>query len=151
MDYMSVTQAAALKGVHPEYLRSLLRDDASRRKYFPGTRRSGAGPRAPWQLLRADVLAWEPTGHGRPAGIEGVAEDAHGGQLKTYVLDQHTGTWHQHTMRGFNTLTPALAREIAQDVLGRDEGVEVWSEDRSYAYRLFGGEHKRHRKLYAED
>lgn len=54
-DYLTVQEAAALKGVAEQSIRNALKRGA-----FPGAVKEGSEYRGTWYLPRAEVEAWQP-------------------------------------------------------------------------------------------
>lgn len=59
--FMSIADAAMLKGVSEQAIRDILRNAARREKIFPRAERGEGDPRrAEWRLHLEDVDAWKP-------------------------------------------------------------------------------------------
>lgn len=58
--YVSVADAAALKGVSEQAVRDVLRNEKRRAAIFPGARYIGTKERGRWQLRLSEVEAWKP-------------------------------------------------------------------------------------------
>lgn len=64
-DYVSVEAAASTKGVAPNTLYRLLRDDDRRAEHFPKAIPQGEGTRRVWHIHAEDLMHWQPSKAGR--------------------------------------------------------------------------------------
>jgi hypothetical protein len=69
-EWLSIKDAAALKGRSEQSIRDILRDAERSQQIFPSAQREGSRERGEWKLLKAEVEAWKPRAISLPTKAE---------------------------------------------------------------------------------